>query len=153
MGKYNATIIYNWDNMKVWKKGVHDSPLDVYSNEMDPIKGMVISWAPVFSIGIGKYFSNRSYGEKVQEILYREICLRDGYNDKFLYYGPRKKIVDCAIVLDYETVLKMGNDEYGKYLATLYVERSSQFLELKVKDFDVEKYVQDLKRFFRTNKL
>lgn len=56
-------------------------------------------------------------------------------------------------MLDYEAVLKMGNEEYGKYLATLYVERSNQFMELKVKDFDVEKYVQDLIKFFRTNKL
>lgn len=139
--------------MKVWKKVVHDSPLDIYSNEKDPIKEKVIIWAPVYSTAMGKYFSELSYGEKVKEILYSEFCLKESYNDKLLYYGPKKKIVDCAIVLDYEEVLKMSIDEYGKYLAKLYIERSTQFKELKVKDFDVGKYVEDLEDFFKLNKL
>lgn len=139
--------------MKVWKTGVHDSPLDVYSKEIDPIMEKKIFWAPIFLTAMGKYFSERSYGEKVKEVLYREFCLKEGYNDKLLYYGPRRKIVDCAIVLDYEAVLKMSNDEYGKYLAKLYIERSNQFTELKVKDFDVGKYVDDLEEFFKLNKL
>ncbi|MEQ1676220.1 MAG: hypothetical protein ABL876_05955 [Chitinophagaceae bacterium] len=139
--------------MKVWKKGVHDSPLDIYSNEEDPIKEKVIIWAPVYSTALGKYFSERSYGEKVNEVLYREFCLKSGYNDKLLYYGPRKKIVDCAIVLNYQSVLEMSNEEYGKYLAKLYIERSNQFTELKIKDFDVGKYVEDLTEFFKLNML
>jgi len=139
--------------MKVWKKGVHDSPLDIYSNEKDPIKEMVITWAPIYSTALGKYYSERSYGEKVNEVLYREFCLKEGYNDKLLYYGPGRKIIDCAIVLDYDAVLKMGNDEYGKYLAKLYIDRSNQFEELKIKNFDVEKYVEDLTAFFNLNKL
>ena len=114
---------------------------------------MIIFWAPVFSIAIGKHFLERSYGEQVKEILYREFCLKEGYNDKLLYYGLRRKIIDCAIVLDYEEVLKMDNDEYGRYLAGLYLERSSQFIDLKIKDFDAEKYKQDLEHFFRSNKL
>lgn len=138
--------------MKVWHTGVHTNPIDIYSKEKDPIKEKVISWAPVFSIGIGKYFAERNYGEKVQEILYREFCLKEGYNDKLLYYGARRKIVDCAIVLDYQKVLKMSNDEYGKYLAKLYIERSKQFTELKIKDFNVGKYTQDLEDFFKGNK-
>ena len=102
---------------------------------------------------MGEYFSERSYGERVKEIFYREFCLKEGYKDKLLYYGSRRKIVDCAIVLDYEAVLKMGIEEYGKYLAKLYIERSNQFTELKVKDFDVGKYVEDLESFFKLNKL
>lgn len=139
--------------MKVWHTGVHTNPIDFYSNEKDPIKEKVISWAPVFSTAIGNFFSERSYGEKVKEVLYREFCLKEGYNDKLLYYGPRRKIVDCAIVLDYEKVLQMSNDDYGKYLAGLYMERSRQFAELNIKDFAAEKYTQDLEEFFKGNKL
>lgn len=139
--------------MKVWHTGVHTNPLDIYSKEKDPIKEKIIFWAPIFLTALGKYFSERSYGERVKEILYREFCLKEGYNDKLLYYGPRRKIVDCAIVLEYEKVLKMSNDEYGKYLAGLYMERSRQFAELKIKDFDAEKYTQDLEEFFKGNKL
>lgn len=139
--------------MKVWNTGVHTRSIDFYSKETDPTMEKKILWAPVFLTQMGKYFSERSYGEKVKEILYREFCLKEGYNDKLLYYGSRRKIVDCAIVLDYQLVLKMSNEEYGKYLASLYIERSNQFTELKVKDFDVEKYVEDLKEFFKLNML
>lgn len=139
--------------MKVWKKGVHDSPLDIYSNDKDPIKEKVIMWAPVYSTAIGKYFAERSYGEKVNEILYREFCLKDGYNDKLMFYGPKKKIIDCAIVLNYSSVLEMNNEEYGKYLATLYLERTRLFRDLKIKHFDVDKYLEDLETFFKHNKL
>lgn len=54
--------------MKIWKKGVHDSPLDVYSNEKDPIQEKKFFWAPIFLKAMGKYFSERSYGKKVQEV-------------------------------------------------------------------------------------
>jgi hypothetical protein len=139
--------------MKVWNTGVHTRSIDFYSKEKDPTQEKIIFWAPVFLTAMGKYFSDLSYGDKVKEVLYREFCLKEGYDDKLLYYGPRRKIVDCAIVLDYKQVLKMSNDEYGKYLAKLYLERSKQFTELKVKDFNVGKYVEDLEEFFKLNKL
>ncbi|MBK7292190.1 MAG: hypothetical protein IPI78_19315 [Chitinophagaceae bacterium] len=139
--------------MKVWNTGVHTRSIDFYSKAKDPLMEKVIFWAPFFLTAMGKYFSERSYGERVKEIFYREFCLKEGYKDKLLYYGSRRKIVDCAIVLDYEAVLKMGIEEYGKYLAKLYIERSNQFTELKVKDFDVGKYVEDLESFFKLNKL
>lgn len=139
--------------MKVWNKGVHTSPIDTYSEEKDPIKEKIIFWAPVFLTAMGEYFLELNYGENVKEILYREFCLKEGYNERLLYYGPKRKIVDCAIVLEYKMVLRMDNDEYGKYLAKLYIDRSKQFTELNIKDFNVRKYVEDLREFFKTNKL
>jgi hypothetical protein len=139
--------------MKVWNTGVHDSPIDVFSKEKDDIWEKKVFWAPIFLTAMGKYFSDRSYGERVKEILYREFCLKEGYEGKLLYYGPRRKIVDCAIVLDYEAVLKMNKDKYGKYLAKLYLERSKEFSSLKIKDFKHEDYVNDLKSFLKENNL
>jgi hypothetical protein len=139
--------------MIVRKTGVHTSPVDIYSSDKDIIQEKIITYAPIFLTQMGKYFSERSYGHQVKEVLYREFCLKDGYEGKVLYYGLKKKIVDCAIVQDYQSVLAMSNKEYGKYLAKLYIDRSNQFTELKIKDFDIGKYVGDLKDFFKQNML
>lgn len=139
--------------MKVWKRSVHTSPIDIYSKEKDPIQAKGVYWAPVFVDDLSKYFLERTYGSRVSEVLYRQFCLKEGYIDKLLYYGSRKKIIDCAIVLDYELVLAMDDSEYGRYLAKLYVKRSGEFGNLNIKDFDSELYLQDLMDFFSTKQL
>ncbi|MEO5583679.1 MAG: hypothetical protein ABIR66_13395 [Saprospiraceae bacterium] len=140
--------------MKVWKTGVHAKSGDIFSPpEEDPIRLKKVFYGKIFVTELMSYFKNRNYGVNVQEILYREFCLPEGYEGKLVHYEPRGKSIDCAIVEDYIRVLKMNNTEYGKYLAELYLDRTNQFSELKIEGFDIGKYVEDLKEFFKENML
>lgn len=127
---------------------------DIFSPpELDPIRQKKVFYGKIFVGELMSYFEERSYGENIQEIFYREFCMKKAYEGKLIHYGPRRKIIDCAIVEDYEKVLLMSTEEYGKYVAQLYVERSLQFSELKIKEFNVGRYVDDLEGFFKINML
>ncbi|MGN6291973.1 MAG: hypothetical protein ACTHMV_04445 [Chitinophagaceae bacterium] len=139
--------------MKVWNTGVHTRPFGPLEEGVDSIREKKVFYGTLFAKELPSFFEDKSYGKSVVEIFYREFCLREGYNDTVLYYGPRKKIIDCAIVEEYSSVLEMNNEEYGRYLAKLYLERSQQFSELKIKDFDAKRYIEDLIEFFQINLL
>jgi hypothetical protein len=128
--------------MIVWIKAAH-------SDENDNIKQKRIAYGGIFVTKFINYFENRSYGDNVQEILFREFCLKDGYHDKLLHYGKKRKIIDCAVVADYPTALKLDVQEYGKYIASLYLDRSKSFGDLKIKDFDSDNFSKDLEFFFK----
>jgi hypothetical protein len=125
----------------------------VHSDEGDIIKQKVIAVAPIFVTAISEYFKNKSYGDGEIEILYREFCLRDGYDGRLIYYSKKRKLIDCAIVANFESCLKMSVEEYGKYCAQLYLERSKQFEDLKILQFDNALYVKDLTVFFKEHNL
>jgi len=140
--------------MKVWKTSVHTKAGDIFSPpEQDPTRLKKVFYGKIFVGNLMSYFEERSYGDGVREIFYREFSLKERYEGQLLHYGPRRKIIDCAIVEDYAKVLTMSTEEYGKYMAELYVDRSLQFSELKIKGFDVVRYVGDLEEFFKLNKL
>ena len=139
--------------MKVWNTGVHTSPLNPFEQGINTIREKKVFYGVIFVTHMTDFFKDRDYGKGVNEIFYREYCLRDGYNDKVLHYGPRRKIIDCAIVEDYLSVLSMNTEDYGKYLARLYIERSQQFSELLIKNFNLSQYLNDLATFFRNHSL
>jgi len=139
--------------MKVWKTSVHTRPFGPLEKGVDSIREKKVFYGTLFVKELPSFFEGKYYGKSVVQIFYREFCLKEEYNDTVLYYGPRKKIIDCAIVEEYSSVLKMNNEEYGKYLAKLYVEGSQQFSELKIKDFDIKRYLEDLVGFFQINLL
>jgi hypothetical protein len=139
--------------MKVWNKGVHESPVIAHSQDKDVIQEKIILFAPIFITQLGKYFESLNYGPGVNEILYREYILKDGYAGKLLYYGPKKKIIDCAIVGNFETAVSIPKEEFGKYIAALYLERSKEFKTLNVKNFDCDSFLADLTAFFTERNL
>ena len=139
--------------MIVWNTGVHTRPFGPLEQGIDSIREKKVFYGSIFRNDLTFFFSERDYGKSVNEIFYREFCLNREYDDAVLHYGPRRKIIDCAIVEEYSSVLVMNNEEYGKYLAKLYIERSQQFSELRVKDFDLQRYLEDLTVFFRINLL
>jgi len=132
--------------MKVWNTAVH-------SDENDNIKQKMIAYGSIFVTKFKQFFENRSYGDNVQEILFREFCLKDGYHDKELHYGKKRKIIDSAVVVDYPTALKLDVREYGKYIASLYLDRSKTFGDLKIQGFDSDTFVNDFELFFKENGL
>lgn len=129
--------------MKVWKTGVYEGAT------FD--KNIYV--APIFLTKIGTYFLNRTYGEGVSEIYHREFCLKRGYDGKLYHYAKKKKMIDTAIVIDYENAIQISNEEFSRHLAQLYLERSKGFSELKIMDFDLNKYQNDLRTFFIENNL
>lgn len=139
--------------MKVWKNSVHSRPFGPLEERVDTIREKKVFYANVFVTNLTSFFDDKSYGKNVKEIYFREFCLKEGYHDNLLYYGSRKKIIDCAIVEDFSLVLNMANEEYGKYLAELYLDRSRQFQTLNIKDFDSTQFVSDLMEFFKESEL
>ncbi len=97
------------------------------------------------------FFYNKSYGEDVEKILYRVFCLKEGYNGKTLYYGKKRMIIDCAVIEDYNSALKMSYKEYGEYTSDLIVQRTSEFSKLNLPGFNNESYIKDLISFFNDN--
>ena len=107
--------------------------------------------APILVTKLMDFFSNKSYGEDVEKILYRVFCLKEGYNGKTLYYGKKRKIIDCAIVEDYSVAVKMNNKEYGEYVSNLIIQKTSEFSTFNLVRFDNEAYRKDLISFFYNN--
>jgi hypothetical protein len=111
---------------------------------------------PILIEGLTKYFQMKNYGEGVKEISYVEILVPDelGEDDSpKIVFSQEKKIISCIIQPEYKRVVRININKYGLLIAECYLRISAQFSELKVKDFDVVRYVEDLKDFFKQNNL
>jgi hypothetical protein len=127
--------------MQVWKTGSHSVGMQEKN----------IYTAPILVTKLMDFFYNKSYGEDVEKILYRVFCLKEGYNGKTLYYGKKRMIIDCAVIEDYNSALKMSYKEYGEYTSDLIVQRTSEFSKLNLPGFNNESYIKDLISFFNDN--
>jgi hypothetical protein len=118
----------------------------------------VISYAaPIFINGLTQYFETRSYGNGVNEIFYIEVCQSPIFSinpaGSVLHYGKRKKIVEVGLFLDFEIATNLNKEEFCRYLANKYMERSLDIEELKVPAFDLAAYISDLEAFFKLNSI
>jgi hypothetical protein len=130
--------------MKVWNNSWYSADL----NEKAIFTG------PVIVTELTKFFSGRFYGEAVNEILYVEVCVEPRYNKNFnelLKYSSRTKKIQLSVELDYNVALKLDNHSFLLYLADGYLRRSRDIEQLKVKKFNLTKYILDLESFFEEN--
>jgi hypothetical protein len=120
------------------------------------LREKVLFSGEVFINKLPLFFKDISYGSDVSEIFYIEECENPIYGSNYrdvLYYNSQKKKIEIGLGLDYHTVLDITNMEFMRYLANKYLERSLDIEDLKIIDFNLEKYIADLEYFFKLNEV
>jgi len=133
--------------MKVWKTSVYSDFAGVVIK-----KFVAPEITSIFVIGILNYFQEKTYGEAVNEIYYRQFCFDANTEqpiEPFYLYGKRKKIIDCIVNLEYDIAVTLEVPALARYMAEKYLERTKDFGKLGIKNFAHEEYLTDLKNFFR----
>jgi hypothetical protein len=131
--------------MKVWNNSW-------YSNEL---KEHVIYSGELFVKKLTDYFEYRSYGDSVKEIFYIEVCENPIFSanpaKNVLYYDVVKKRIEIGLELDFKIASRLSNEDFLRYLANKYLERSLDIEELEITDFNLRQYTSDLEAFFKAN--
>ena len=105
---------------------------------------------------LSKFFQTKDYGEGVKEINYVEVLVPGEIGDESppkIVYDQQKKTISCVIQPEYKKAVRVNIKRYGLFIAECYIDMSTQFSELNIKGFNSEKYTEDLKYFFKLNKL
>ena len=117
---------------------------------------------------IKAYFKGRNYGESVDEFLVGLVCVHPKYAPFFTIRKPRYtedkyvtyekvfgaihyfKILEVDVKLDFGTFIKSDKEGGLKMVADAIIDRlSTMKYPAKVKDFDKERSLNDLKIFFK----
>lgn len=116
----------------------------------------VEKYQPIFEDGLSSYFKTKEFGDSVSEISYKEFLIHDnfpsGETHKIAYMQEERRIV-CIIQPEYKKIRKCSSKTYEKLLVKEYLEMSNRFSELNIANFDVNKYVEYLKDFFKQHQL
>lgn len=120
------------------------------------------------------YLSDRDYGQDVQNIFIGCICVkpREGYEEWFKIRKPKYKEIEKIKLLDnsikefkgafsydiklnFDVFVKNTDVENKKMLATEILNSLSNLdaLPKKIKDFDKERFKEDIEQFFKSEKL
>jgi len=103
------------------------------------------------------YFEMKDYGEGVKKITYIEFLLPDDLKDdasmKHSIYDEEKKSISCTIEPQYQQAVRININKFGLFIAEYYLRESAQLTQLRIRKFDVTRYVEDLEKFFRIKNL
>lgn len=125
-----------------------------------------------FSNSLKEYFINKSYGEGINHFLIGIICVKPEFESFFKVRKPRYKAIDNIkffdgnkteligvygydIRLNFEEFVSASETESKKILATEILNSLTNLdvLPKKVKDFDKERFKEDIEQFFKSEKL
>jgi hypothetical protein len=125
-----------------------------------------------FSNSLKEYFIIKSYGEDLNHFVIGIICVKPEFETFFKVRKPRYKAIDKIKLLDGNTVeligvygydIKLNFNEFvsatetesRKILAQEILNSLSNLEDLpkKVKDFDKERFKEDIEQFFKSEKL
>ncbi len=98
------------------------------------------------------FFEGRSYGEKIQKIYARFICVSEVFESFAVVRPPRilrkEPALEIECKLDFHTYRKMNDEERQEYALEAFIKAMEKFVETKkVKDFDGYEFIKDLKVF------
>jgi len=115
-----------------------------------------------YSERLSEFFKSKYYGDGLKDISVGIICVSPEFES---FFKPRKPkftksktvvidglstvydhVFECDVKLDYESFKKANNEEMLKIIATGLVSILDVLKEKKIKDFDIDRFQQDLKK-------
>ncbi len=115
-----------------------------------------------YSERLSEFFKSKYYGDGLKDISVGIICVSPEFES---FFKPRKPkftksktvvidglstvydhVFECDVKLDYESFKKANNEEMLKITATELVSILDVLKEKKIKDFDIDRFQQDLKK-------
>ncbi len=114
-----------------------------------------------YSDRLSVFFSSQNYGNGLKGLSVGIICVSPEFESFFKQRKPKftksKTVIDglsrvydhvfeCDVKLDYESFKKANTEEMLKIIATELVNILDVLKEKKIKDFDIDRFQQDLKK-------
>jgi hypothetical protein len=115
-----------------------------------------------YSERLSEFFKSKYYGDGLKDISVGIICVSPEFESFFkprkpkftksktvVIYGLRTvydHVFECDVKLDYESFKKANNKEMLKIIATELVSILDVLKKKKIKDFDIDRFQQDLKK-------
>ena len=115
-----------------------------------------------YSDRLSVFFSSQNYGDGLKGLSVGIICVSSEFES---FFKPRKPkftksktvvidglstvydhVFECDVKLDYESFKKANNEEMLKIIATELVNILDVLKGKKIKDFDIDRFQQDLKK-------
>lgn len=115
-----------------------------------------------YSERLSAFFKSKYYGNGLKDISVGIICVSPEFES---FFKPRKPkftksktvvidglstvydhVFECDVELDYESFKKANNEEMLKIIATGLVSILDVLKEKKIRDFDIDRFQQDLKK-------
>ena len=103
---------------------------------------------------LNKNLSINNYSKKIQEIIFVYIAARLKVSfpeENFVKYRRKYNALEVGLNLDYQKLLKSNETETLKMLSALYLRGIKEYMNRK--DFDNERFYQDVKQLFEANGL
>ena len=98
------------------------------------------------------FFQNKTFGDTVKEIAY----YGDGTDFRYLRkneirptYGRKNKSIGCYFIFNMETIQFLEGKELLYFVSEQVIKETNRFVEKKIRNFDLEGYIKNLKQYFR----
>lgn len=100
------------------------------------------------AIKLKEYFADKTYGEGLKEIYIGFICVRQEYefffNKQRRKYTKGKRVLEYDLKIDFEEFKRINENEVKKLILDKIVASLEIVQELKVPNFDLKKFIEDL---------
>ncbi len=124
-----------------------------FSRELTPEEGRITY---NLSNELNDYFVDRDYGAGVKKIYVGVICVSKGF-EPFFPIRPLKIIrnklaLEYEIKIDFKLFSSSGHESRKRILVNEFLKKTKDYLKGKtIKDFDKERFIDDLEHYFNNN--
>ena len=98
---------------------------------------------------INEFLSIRNYGNGLKYTLFIYLIdLPNTIHQEGKYYSKKNQYLKIIKKIDFDLAMRLPRDEYQSLLASTYLSSVEEYKNWKIKDFDCERFYQDLKQLF-----